>query len=133
MTAGWGEPGDGEGGEVTIPGSIDLGNGHRMTLNVAEFRRLLHRRDVVAAITERANAIADAANGMIGLDPDTVARVGATQDGPAYVVQIQDESETTRARARVTTNGELGKLDQQTHLTLMKAMDEHPSDRKPEL
>src|SRR5437763_450384 len=92
MTAAWGEPDAGE-GEHIPGGEIDLGGGHRMTLNAAEFRRLLHRPEVVKALERRAHEIADAANGL------AAQRQG--RPPPEYAVSVQDEAETTRARARV--------------------------------
>ncbi len=67
--------------------------------------------------------------GFVTRDPRAVERISATQEGPAYKVTHGNyKSTSTRARAYVRTNGELGRLDNASNLTLMKAMDMHPSD-----
>lgn len=127
---GWGDPeewDDPEGGSA-IQGINALAGGHWMHLNEEAFHELLRHPAVRAAVTARANQICDAANSMVGLDPRAVARLSETQEGPAYKVTVPNNPASTRARAYVRPNGMLGKLDNAENLTLMKAVDQYPSD-----
>jgi hypothetical protein len=131
MTDAWG---DGDAGPVdpseseSLPngGDINLGNGHRFVLDNAVWRSLTHHPAVVAAITARANEIADAANSMVNLDARTKKRLDNGQ--PAYVVSVQNRGDTTRARAKVKASGLLGLVDDAANATLWKAMLGFPSD-----
>jgi hypothetical protein len=99
---GWGDPEewDTPDGGSMIQGVNALADGHWMHLNQAAFTALLKHPVVQAAVEARAKEICDAANGMVALDPREVARVGATQEGPAYKVTSGNyKSSSTRARA----------------------------------
>ncbi|MEC4763796.1 hypothetical protein VT930_11845 [Mycobacterium sherrisii] len=129
------EPGDSETGEAgdERPPTGDLGGGHFLRVNEEAWRALLHHPTVVAAITARANAIADQANSNVGMDPRAIEHLSPDGD-PAYVVTVQNRSNTSRARARVRTNPDnmLGVVDDAHHSTLFQAMLAHPSDPIPE-
>jgi hypothetical protein len=127
MTAAWGDPGEApsEGAGEHIPGEINLGGGATMHLNAAAFRALLHRPEVVRALERRAQEIADAANGLAVQREDRPA--------PEYAVSVQDDAESTRARARVYPANVEAVLDAAHNLTLLKAMDQHPGDPKREI
>jgi hypothetical protein len=135
MTAAWGESGTAGEGEHHLPGEVNLGRfeagapDSTLVFNPAGLRELLHSQETVNAVTARANEICDDANNNVALDPRTVERLSATQEGPAYRVEVHNNPAQTRARAHVVTNGELGKLDQGVNLTLMKSVDGH-SDAK---
>lgn len=115
------------------PPTGDLGGGHFLRVNEEAWRALLHHPSVVAAITARANAICNQANANVGMDPRAVERLAPNGDA-AYVVTVQNRSNTSRARARVRTNPDnmLGVLDDAHHSTLFNAMLAHPSDPIPE-
>jgi hypothetical protein len=136
MTAAWGEAAQADEGEHHLPGEVNLGKfqegapDSRLEFNSAGIHELAHSQETVNAVTVRANEICDDANNMVGLDERTIERLSATQEGPAYRVEVHNNPDQTRARAHVMTNGELGKLDWQHNLTLMKAVDAHPSDPK---
>lgn len=120
----WGEEaaaGEGEGERFTQ--KTDLGHGNHLDLDPAMWQALLHDPAVVAAITDRANAMCAAANSM------------AVTPGAQYVVTVQNRSNTTRARARVRPGGDdpyKAMVDDAVHSTLLKVMDQYPSDPKPE-
>jgi hypothetical protein len=125
VSSGWGEPG-GVGEDERLPGSVDLGNGNRLVFNATAFKKLLHSPAAVNAVTQRASEICAAANAMVALDARTIERLGDGQ--PAYKVTVQNNPDTTRARARVLPAGILGAVDDAHNATLLKAVDAHPSD-----
>jgi hypothetical protein len=118
----WGDPGavPVEGAGEHIPGEINLGGGHTMHLNPAVFRALLHHPEVVRALEHRAHEIRDAANGLAVQRED--------RPPPEYAVSVQDDAESTRARARVYPANIEAVIDAAHNLTLLKAADQHPSD-----
>jgi hypothetical protein len=65
---------------------------------------------------------------MVGLDERTIERLSDGQ--PPYRVEVSNDADTTRARARVLPNNFLGALDALHNLTLMKVADHFPSDPK---
>jgi hypothetical protein len=128
MTAAWGESGSADEGEHHEAGEVDHGNG-RMVPNWPEIRkRYLHGPRTVAKTTARANEIRDAADQLVGLDARTIERLGEGQ--PAYTVEVTDDPDHARAHGKVLTNPDtlLGRLDNAHNHTLLKAMDQHPSD-----
>jgi hypothetical protein len=104
---------------------VDLGHGNRLQLDPEAFRALLHHLSVVAAITQRAQDIADTANALA----EPVGREG--RERPQYGVTIQNSSDTTRARARVYPSNHAGVLDDAKNATLYKSMLVHPCDPIP--
>jgi hypothetical protein len=124
----WGEAAQAGEGEHHEAGELDHGNG-RMVPNWPKIRkRYLHGSRTVAKTTARANEIRDAADNLLALDPRTVERLGEGQ--PAYTVEVGDNPDHARAHGKVLTNPDtlLGRLDNAKNHTLLKAMDQHPSD-----
>lgn len=132
---GWGsvaEDDDSVEGEAAPQG--DIGGGHEIWIDEAQWRALLHRADVVTAIIMRGEALAATANGMVSLSPETVERLDT--GAPAYEISVQNRSNTTRARVRVhphyAPHGQsLGFIDEQQNSTLWKAYMQFPSDPIP--
>jgi hypothetical protein len=122
--AGWGEAeAAGEGTGEDVPGSIDLGNGHRMTINAEVWRKLLHSAPAVEGIVNRANSMC--------ADANSIGKVGRGKHGPLYEVSLQNRSNTTRARARVRPIDYWGMLDDAQNNTLLTVMANYPSDPIP--
>ncbi|MEB4210965.1 hypothetical protein [Mycobacterium sp. 94-17] len=118
------------------PLSGDLGDGLGfIRINEDVWRSLLRDHpQVQAAVMQRAQAIADAANdnATSALDPRTVERL-APGGEPAYLVKAQDNPHATRFRARVVCNPEtfLGVLAEAQESSLLAATLANPSDPIP--
>lgn len=130
---GWGDTSDSDGvfGDESAPNG-DLGDGHFIRINEDAWRALLHHPQVVAALQQRAQDIADFANGTIGMDQRAIERLTEQDPGDPYQVSVQNDPNTARARAKVKPKTELGKLDEAHNSTLLKALLVHPSDPIPE-
>lgn len=97
---------------------IDLGNGMKYVPNEEAKRKLLHHPAVVAAITAKAEQMARYANNL-----------SITEDAE-YGVTVQNNPETTRARARVRPMNYEAMVDDAYHSTLLKTLAAFPSDPK---
>lgn len=122
MTGAWGDGDSASGGGASVPAELDLGDGHSMSLNPEVFRRLLHRPEVVAAITARAHGVADAANSLAV----HIGRPG--RPAPKYGVRVQDDPESARARAQVYPANYQAVLDDQRSATMLKALHMSPGE-----
>jgi len=132
VQGGWGEiplVGESHGAE-SLPGRIDLGGGHFMVLHPAAFRTLLHSPAVVDELTARAKDICDHANNISALAPETLQRLSPNGD-PPYDVIIQNEPDSTRARAIVGTANMAGIVSDAHGADLLKAVAAFPSDPVP--
>lgn len=103
-------------------------------MNPEAWRALRHHPAVVPAITQRANAICDEANtnAVTSMDPRAVTRLSPSGD-PAYLVTVQDNPSTSRARARIKPNPDnmLGVVAEAAESALLKATLANPSDPIP--
>lgn len=126
MTTGWGVSDEFAEGDESAP-SGSLGDGHFLRIDEDVWRGLMHRPEVVAAITARANAIAAQANALAedAMDPRAVARLRPA-DGQTYKVSVQNDPHASRARARVQPNPDapmLGILADAHDSTLLKSVE----------
>jgi hypothetical protein len=134
---GWGSFAEDDASEVADESAPDgpLGDGHFIKIDPVQWQALLHRADVVTAVILRGEALANTANNMVTVDPETFERLGGNQH-PAYEITVQNRSNTKRARVRVhphyASKGEsLGFIDEATNSTLWKAYMQFPSDPIP--
>lgn len=103
-----------------LPDHIDLGGGMKLVISPDAFRTIMHTPEITALVEERCQNICDAANSA------------AVKDGAEYVYFVSNNQNNIRARGRVKAANIAAKVDDQEHATLLKALEEYPSDPKPD-
>jgi hypothetical protein len=116
MTEAWGEGGDDGDG---MPSSIDIGNGLRLRIDPARFRRMMTSPPVQAAVDARGEKIA------------AEATAEAIVEGAAYQYVPSSNPHNSRARGIVRSANFQAVVDEHAHATLTKAAVAN-NDPKPE-